>query len=111
MPKPILWKKNTMKLLSKALLLGMSLGLASIAMAESFNEHSAWMVTSAYPSDTQMSSTAKALPENFKEQSEWAAVIPSHGPSQCAVTSSRWDSHRGNTALSKRFNDSSSNLC
>jgi len=100
-----------MKKFPKALLLGMSLGVANIAMAESFNEHSEWMVTSAYPSDTQMSSTAKALPENFKEQSEWAAVIPSHGPSQCAFTSSRGDSPRGATALSNRFNDSSSNVC
>ena len=100
-----------MKRLNQALLLGMSLGLANIVMAESFKEHSEWMATAAYPSVTQLSTTATARPENFKQQSGWVIIIPSRGPSQCAVTSSQRDPARGATSLSNRFNDSSSNQC
>ena len=100
-----------MKRVTQALLLGLSLGLANIVMAESFKEHSDWMVTAAYPSGTQLSTTATSLPENFKEQSAWVTTVPSRGPSQCAVTSFRSNPAKGATALSNRFNDSSSNLC
>ena len=95
-----------MKRLNQVLLLGMSLGLANIVMAESFKEHSEWMVTSAYPSDTQLSTTATVLPEHFQRYSEGAEIIPSRGPSQCAVSSSR-----GANPFPNRFNDSSSNVC
>ena len=94
-----------MKPVHQALLLGMSLGLANLVIAEPFKEQSEWVTISAYPSGSRLSTTAAAVSENFKEQSEWAAIIPSRGPSQCAVGS------RGANPFPNRFNESASNVC
>lgn len=100
-----------MKRLHQALLLGMSLGLAHLVIAEPFKEQSEGMASSAYLSGSGTNITTATLPDHFKKQSEEVGIILNPDPSQCAVTSSQWAPSSGANSSSNRFNDSSNNLC
>jgi hypothetical protein len=95
-----------MTTLSKATLIGLSIGLSPIAFADNhFNDRDNLPTitysepTTIHPEDRLDGRT------HFNSKNEWVYVVPSEGPIQCAVNSAYW------VASSGGFNDKYSNRC
>src|SRR5512144_210678 len=99
-----------MKRLPQALLLGISLGLANIAMAEHFNDKSL-IASTNYPEPPSRAENYASIPDEFKERSSWAPVVPSEGPTLCSVDPPWSKASKEPYQISGRFNDKESNLC
>ena len=99
-----------MKQLLQALLLGMSLGLANIAMAEHFNDQSL-IASTNYPEPPSRAENYASVPDEFKERSSWAPVVPSEGPTLCSVDPPWSKASKDPHPIADRFNDKYSNSC
>ena len=99
-----------MKQLTQALLLGMSLGLANIAMAEHFNDKSV-IASINYPAPPMSAENYVAVSDHFNERSSWAPVVPSEGPTLCSVDPPWSKASKEPYQLTDRFNDKYSNSC
>ncbi|MFO1434567.1 MAG: hypothetical protein U1F76_31555 [Candidatus Competibacteraceae bacterium] len=102
-----------MNILTKALLFGASLGLVNIAAAEHFKEQDNWVTGSSYlqgPSRAE-NYPSSAVPNEFKEKSPWAVVVPSQGPVLCSVDPPWSKASKDPYQIADRFNDKNSNRC
>ena len=99
-----------MKRLPQALLLGMSLGLANIAMAQHFNDKSLIELTN-YPEPPSRAENYVAVSDHFNERSSWAPVVPSEGPILCSVDPTWSKASADPYQLTGRFTDKYSNNC
>ena len=99
-----------MKRLPQALLLGMSLGLVNIAMAEHFNDKSL-IASTNYPAPPLRAENYAAVSDHFKEGSRWAPVVPSEGPTLCSVDPPWSKASKDPHPIADRFNDKYSNSC
>ena len=99
-----------MKRLPQALLLGMSLGLANIAMAEHFNDKSL-IASTNYLEPPSKAWNYVSVPNGFKERSSWVPVVPSEGPILCSVDPPWSKASKDPHPIAGRFNDKYSNRC
>src|SRR5512144_1455855 len=99
-----------MKRLPQALLLGMSLGLANIAMAEHFNDKSL-IASTNYPAPPIRAENYVAVSDHFNERSSWAPVVPSEGPTLCSTNPLWSKASEDPYQLTGRFVDKYSNNC
>ena len=99
-----------MKRLPQAVLLGMSLGLANIALAEHFNDKSLIESTN-YPAPPSRAENYVAVSDHFNEESSGVPVVPSEGPILCSTNPPWLKASEEPYQLTGRFADKYSNNC
>ena len=102
-----------MQTLTKVLLFGFPLGLATSAAAEHFNDHSSWVTSNSYPEPPSEAQTYASISSEFNESNRTTKglLVSSKGPILCSVAPP-WSKASGDPyQIPNRFNDKYSNPC